>query len=83
MSTKSIYGSRWRWTVARWLDKLPGQCWAELVGWVQPWSSRRRVSPWSPVGPSCLSDAPADDPTWRCYCGKVGADGKVWRGDAS
>lgn len=79
---KNVYGARWRWWVARQLDRLPGQCWAEHVFWVVPISKRPR-SPWSPVRSACTATFPGIDrgPEWRCYCGKVGADGKPWRGE--
>jgi hypothetical protein len=58
-----------RWRIAHLLNRLPGQCWTDLVWWVQ--RDRRSVTsrnPWSPQTPGC----------WRgmqeqgvCYCGKL------------
>lgn len=57
---------RVRYSIARLLDRLPGQCWTDLVCWAQYGNKR---SPWSPVTPSCLADG------CRCYCGKLRAEG--------
>lgn len=63
---------RLRWKIARLMDKLPGQCWTDLVCWVlyrrRFEGGIREVLPWRPVQPSCLQ--PADE---RCYCGKLRA----------
>ena len=57
-----------RWWIAYKLNKLPGQCWADLVGWAlggkfEAWH------PWRPVNYMCRMDAAE---TGSCYCGKVG-----------
>jgi hypothetical protein len=54
---------RIRWRIAHLLDKLPGQCWADLVFWV--FGDRR--NPWSPMTSTCRLDG-ADG---GCYCGKL------------
>ena len=50
-----------RWRVARLLDWLPGQCWADLVFWAAGNTDRR--NPWSPATSTCRTNLP-------CYCGK-------------
>lgn len=71
---------RWKWWIADQLDRLGGQCWADLVGWVlhtyredPDW---RSAVPWRPIGESCHKDAAA---CGRCYCGKLAADGSTLR----
>jgi hypothetical protein len=56
-----------RWHIAYLLNRLPGQCWADLVCWVQYRSHPR--SPWSPIDRACRNDR---DRTGTCYCGKLG-----------
>lgn len=58
-----------RWRIADLLNKLPGQCWTELVCWVQRdrHEGLRSRLPWRPVTPTCRSDA-LDG---ACYCGKL------------
>lgn len=66
---------RVRWRVARLLDQLPGQCWADLVSWAlhdqhdDPdfWS---HWVPWRPIRRECRQDAAR---VGVCYCGKIGA----------
>lgn len=60
---------RVRWWVARCLNSLPGQCWADLVSWAT--GSRFYRWPWQPRTPMCVQDAAENG---RCYCGKVGGD---------
>jgi hypothetical protein len=55
---------RIKWTVAGLLDKLPGQCWADLVFWV--FGDRR--NPWSPMTSTCRTDF---ERRGACYCGKL------------
>lgn len=65
--TRLILPEKVRWHVAYLLDRLPGQCWADLVSWVLGRSGR--WSPWSPVESNCHRDR---DATGVCYCGKLG-----------
>lgn len=65
MTTKTARRDRWRWRVAGWADRLPGQCWADLVSWALRTpdyrlivGTRRRLMCW-------------EDPERRCYCGKA------------
>ena len=55
-----------RLRIAHLLDKLPGQCWADLVWWALRRSDYR--NPWSPIGPSCRGDLARNG---ACYCGKL------------
>ncbi|OKI47265.1 hypothetical protein [Micromonospora sp. CB01531] len=55
---------RARWRVAGLLDKLPGQCWSELV----MWALKYKRNPWSPQDAVCRSDAAR---VGACYCGKL------------
>lgn len=58
--------SRLRWRIAALLDRLPGQCWADLVSF----ALGHRRSPWCPVTSSCRADlAAAGD--GACYCNKL------------
>ncbi|MDI3315912.1 MAG: hypothetical protein QJR12_17030 [Mycobacterium sp.] len=57
-----------RWRIAYLLDRLPGQCWADLVSWVLDSGEFRRRNPWSPITPTCWSDR---DHNGCCYCGKL------------
>jgi hypothetical protein len=59
---------RLRWWLAAQLDRLPGQCWADLVSWALAWDAGDKRSPWSPQGAMCRSDAAE---TGTCYCGKL------------
>lgn len=59
---------RLRWRIARLMDRLKGQCWADLVSWVLD-SPRLRAEkgrlPWRPVTSACFAVG-----CERCYCGK-------------
>lgn len=63
-----------RWKIAQLLDKLPGQCWSDLVDWVYAWDRPKEDRPalWSPLRDSCRSDATR---CGSCYCGKLGDRG--------
>lgn len=79
-----VTDSTWRWRIARTMDRLPGQCWADLVSWMQYsdhdaygdewWARLRGRLPWRPqarIGRtpgSCADDAAR---CGICYCGKV------------
>jgi hypothetical protein len=56
---------RLRWRLATLMDKLAGQCWADLVSWVL--GDRGRL-PWQPVSPVCRRDLAR---VGCCYCGKL------------
>lgn len=59
--------SKARWTVARWLDRLPGMCWAQLVSWVytdEPLRNTRQTN----NGVDCRTDA---ERCGVCYCGRI------------
>ena len=57
-----------RWKIAYLLNRLPGQCWADLVRWAMRSSDQR--GPWSPIGSTCRDDASR---CGTCYCGKLRA----------
>lgn len=63
-----------RWRIATLIDKLPGQCWADLCSWAlhdrRDDPGYRWASPWSPIGPSCRNDLAR---VGSCYCGKLRA----------
>lgn len=66
---------RIRFHIANLVDRLPGQCWADLVGWAMrdnrddpDWRSE---IPWRPIGPTCRSDLAR---VGSCYCGKLRAE---------
>ncbi len=62
-----------RWRIASLIDKLPGQCWADLCGWAMRDRRDRRdypIGPWSPIGQSCRNDLAR---VGSCYCGKLRA----------
>lgn len=68
---------RLKWWIATQVDRLRGQCWADLVSWVLDSKSVRdpgirAALPWRPVSEICRKDA---DMNGRCYCGKLGSDG--------
>lgn len=75
---------RLRWRIAYAFNRLPGQCWADLVSWAL---AGMRVSrklgysplPWRPVTETCRNDALTGRDRC-CYCAKLGADGKARRG---
>jgi hypothetical protein len=64
---------RLRWWIARHLDRLPSQCWADLVSWVLD-SKRTRdegvraMLPWRPIPQGCRDDLAR---VGCCYCGKL------------
>jgi hypothetical protein len=81
----SALRTRWtgeglRWRIAWTMDRIPRQCWADLVSWVQdsdhdaygdewwarlPWRPRARTGR---TPGSCEADAAR---CGTCYCGKV------------
>lgn len=54
---------RVRWFVARTVDRLPGQCWADLVSWAH---RSEKGLPWAPQR-TCRTDL-VDG---VCWCGKI------------
>ncbi|GAA4681236.1 hypothetical protein Prum_052050 [Phytohabitans rumicis] len=65
---------RLRWWIANLVNKLGGQCWADLVSWVlaeraerREWYRRERL-PWRPISSVCREDLAR---TGCCYCGKL------------
>jgi hypothetical protein len=62
-------GSKRRWRIADLMNRLPGQCWADLVGWVLGDAPERSRLPWRPISSMCRQDAAR---TGCCYCGKIG-----------
>lgn len=60
---------RTRQRIARLLDRLPGQCWTDLVWWYTT-PDRPVREAWSPINGACRADARA---AGRCYCNKIGA----------
>jgi hypothetical protein len=71
-----------RWRIAYLLDRLPGQCWADLVSWALDGMrvarrNDRNPLPWRP-NRSCQQDARTSRDRC-CYCNKLGPDGKVRR----
>jgi hypothetical protein len=66
-----------RWRLATLVNRLPGQCWADLVSWVLDRLGKRRYynrMPWQPRTWSCTKDAVENG---RCYCGKLTRDGSI------
>lgn len=57
---------RLRWMIASQLNRLPGQCWADLVTWALGWTPRWPVS--QPVSGGCRVDMERNG---CCYCGKL------------
>jgi hypothetical protein len=55
---------RLRWRIANLIDRIPGQCWADLADW--PLGNRRL--PWAPQRPGCREDM---ERCGSCYCGKL------------
>ncbi|MEU4570811.1 hypothetical protein [Micromonospora sp. NPDC023956] len=55
---------RLRWRIAHLINRLPGQCWANLVSF----ALRDRRSPWQPMDSMCRADAAR---CGACYCGKI------------
>jgi hypothetical protein len=68
---------RLRWWIVDRVNRIPGQCWADLVMWAmrdrrdKGWGFHASM-PWQPVGEGCRRDAERNG---RCYCGTLGADG--------
>ncbi len=70
-------GPRWRWRIAGLLNRLPGQCWADLVSWALPGRDSR--NPWSPIDSMCRRDFASNG---SCYCGKLRdpeREERIWR----
>jgi hypothetical protein len=68
---------RWlRWRIAVLVNRLPGQCWADLVSWALQTPGRRFYGhrPWQPRTALCTKDAVANG---LCYCGKLRRDGSI------
>ena len=63
---RRLIPERLRWHFARALNRLPRQCWADLVCWVL---GDDRWLPWSPIGDVCRRDRAA---AGCCWCGKLG-----------
>jgi hypothetical protein len=59
-----------RWWIASQMDRLPSQCWADLVSWALSWDGGEKRPLWSPIGAACRSDAAE---CGACYCGKLRA----------
>ena len=77
-TTKTI--ERLRWRIARLVDKLPGQCWADLVAWVldgprEAMKADESPLPWRPQTWTCRANFYGD--LGSCYCGKLKSDGAV------
>lgn len=66
--------SRLRWRIATLLNRSDRQCWADLVSWAT--GSKFYRWPWQPRTAACTFDAVQ---TGRCYCGKLGRDGTLYR----
>lgn len=60
---------RQRWRIAALLNKLPGQCWANLVSWALGDQGYRM---WQPIDSLCRKDVAENG---VCYCGKLRRDG--------
>lgn len=67
----------WRWRVATLVDRLPGQCWCDLVEWAlrrheddpdTPWNDIVRRVPLRRQSSGCFTDA---QNVGTCYCAKV------------
>lgn len=55
---------RLRWRIAELINRIPGQCWADIADW--PLGHKR--NPWSPQRPGCRADLGR---LGACYCGKL------------
>ena len=65
-------GERLRWRLAYLLNRLPNQCWADLVTWALGWrEGNRNPLPWRPISEACCKDFAANGSA--CYCGKLQA----------
>ena len=62
---------RWKWRVARALDRSRRFCWADLVGWVLGDTPFRET--WTRT-PECAD--PPRQPFGDCYCAKFRASGQ-------
>ena len=71
--------SRLRWWIATQLNRLPGQCWTDLVCWALGWEARERRGPWSPAGACRRGIAECG----TCYCGKLRGEAAEQREDAA
>jgi hypothetical protein len=68
-----------RWRVVGLVNKLPGQCWADLADWAGRWWADEDGTyggepyglPWAPQRASCRGDARR---VGSCYCGKLRAE---------
>lgn len=62
----------WRFAIARMVDNLPGQCWADLVTWAQdsPREAIDRADSWLGLSP-LSNNRQCRDATGGCYCGKL------------
>jgi hypothetical protein len=73
-TTRHLVTDRLRWRIAELLNRLPGQCWTNLVMWANR-STDQRI-PWQPIDWACRADAARNG---ACWCGKFsggsGADG--------
>jgi len=66
-------GDRIRWRIAYLLNRLPGQCWADLATWAGQYGPEPIRNPWSPIdrgGRLCREDLIR---CGACYCGKLRA----------
>lgn len=61
-------GARWRWAVARLLDRRKNTCWADLVSWAL--GSDGYQLPCKQQS-ACRADMDRND---SCYCGKIRKD---------
>lgn len=63
-----------RWRIVALVNRLPGQCWADLVSWVladraeRRWWYLRERLPWRPIPDQCRADLAR---VGCCYCGKL------------
>lgn len=68
---------RLRWHIANLLNRLPGQCWTELVCWSLDGMrvsrrNDRNPLPWRPITEACRSGIERNG---CCYCNKLKAGG--------
>lgn len=81
MSAESGRGrvEKLRWRVAELVNRLPGQCWADLVGWaLDGWDPDGEKRPWTT--PARLAQCQADAARCgSCYCGKIQDEAGVRR----
>jgi len=61
LGTRGLGWKSWKYRVATLLDRLPGTCWARLVGWVEYGSPLRESRDLSCHSQRCGG----------CYCGKL------------